>query len=190
MIKYQDLPPYANLNVLSNDERRKWIKKIDVLKRILIIPMVQRGKPKFQSKYDLEFNKVKNMINNDFSSLVNLFILCLRELGKENNIDNKSLKFRRLLISIFFGQQQYAEDDELKEYRDGFDYGHLKHLEKIYLSYHQNGDTYYLEMMKNLCSPYIDVMKQVVYMCKELFKESEDIDMGSLFGEGTEDYLG
>src|SRR3972149_4907630 len=105
MIKYADLPPYANLNLLSQAERQKWMEKINFLKRKIIIPIIERGKPKFQSKYDLEYNKVKTMINDDFSSLVRIFLLCLREL-KNYHPEKKGIKQHRVLVSIFFGQQE------------------------------------------------------------------------------------
>lgn len=147
--------------------------KIDNLKRELINPLIDSENPKFDSKYDFDFNFVKLRINDDIIFLVKFFLLCIKELRR------KEKKESRLLVSLLIGQQEYKEDNILRELTDSVDYGHLRKLEEIYLEYKNTEDMYYLKMIKTLCSPYIDVMRNVIYMCGDLFKSESILEFKS-----------
>ena len=186
MVKFADLPPYVHRNNITQKHYEIWVRDIEYLKKTLIFPIIESGEPKFDMKIQIDYQKVKTFITSDYSSLVKYFLMCMKELGKKS--DTKP----RILVSLLLGQQDYREDDILKNLRDGYHYGHLRKLQDIYFEYeHGMNKTYYLNMMKVLCEPYTDVMKSIIYMCHDLFKKTDENDLSSLFTEvKNEDYIG
>ncbi len=183
MVNYSQLPKYTNLHILSNQDILFWDKKIDSLKRGLINKLLNNESPKFKSSYDIDFNKAKQWINDDFSLLVKYFLISIRELK------NSNLKQSKALVAILIGKQQ---KEDLIEFEEGglvedVDYGHLKRLQEIYLEFQQTQNMFYLEMMKTLCRPYLDVMKDIIYYCKDLFTGGSEFDFFK--DEGQDDLI-
>jgi len=159
MINYLELPSYLE------DK-----KEPDELINLILKPILEGGKKagvRFDSKYEIDFNKIKKQILNNSQKRIEYFLLCINELKTR-----KTLKLK-LLVTALVGNQGYEEVENIfEELKEGIDYGHLKKLQIIFDEYNDNNqDQYYLTMMKDLCKPYMEVMIDVILMCKGLFKE-------------------
>ena len=184
MVRFADLPPYCQRNEITQYDYDQWMKNIDCLKKNLIQPRISDGSPTFDNTLPIEFQRVKNEIVHEFPSLVKYFLVCMKELRNKNHWKP------RILVSLLMGQHDYQEDDRLKTLIDGYHYGHLRKLQDVYFNYHHGVEkAYYLNMMKILCEPYTDVMKEIVLLCEKLFKKSESTEFSGLMGDVADNYL-
>lgn len=160
-MKMSELPLYCQ-PMLTEYQRAEIDKELKDIKATIHHMLKHIGQINFINKNDkLTFEQVKAQINTDFIQLVSNFILCRTELL---SLNNKSINF---LLSLF---------DR-----------HLKYVDNVLYEYNTSSDSYYLDMLKNLCNVYIEEMKLTIYACKNLFKKSDFEEYSEDFGSMDDD---